>query len=170
MQTSVSITIMGSYTSENNCSGQWRHESTSHLYDINGLPDLASDGLPLFEEPMFLFEWALWVAWIMPCVGNFHYSIYFYKTFLRTHCFGYSELIFPLKASFPITLFRFLETNVCWNQSSYAMNVPLTFITFFAKVTTLFLKWKRTSLLSNSFRHWSLICSTTLHCCCCCAS
>ena len=44
--------------------------------------------------------------------------------------------------------FRFLETNVCWNQISYAMNVPLTFISFFggAKVTALFLKWKRISL------------------------
>ena len=51
---------------------------------------------------------------------------------------------------FPIIPFRFLETNVCWNQSSYGMNVPLTFIIFFAKVTTLFLKWKRISLLSNS--------------------
>ena len=26
----------------------------------------------------------------------------------------------PLKTSFPIKLFRFLETNVCWNQSSYS--------------------------------------------------
>ena len=54
------------------------------------------------------------------------------------------------KKSFPIILFRFLETNVCWNQSSYAMNIPLTLIIFFAKVTTLFLKWKRISLLSDS--------------------
>ena len=61
--------------------------------------------------------------------------------------------------------FRFLETNVCWNQISYAMNVPLTFIFFFlAKVTALFLKW-------NAFpsyqihRHLSLTCSKTLHCC-----
>ena len=38
--------------------------------------------------------------------------------------------LFPLKSSFPIILFRFLETNFCWNQSSYAMNVPLTFIIF----------------------------------------
>ena len=57
-----------------------------------------------------------------------------YKIFY-THCFGYPELIFRLKTSFPSILFRFLETNVCWNQSSYAKNVPLTF----AKVTTLFL-------------------------------
>ena len=57
-----SITIMGSYTSENNCSVQWRSESTGHIYmyDINGgLPDLASDGSPLFAELMFLFGWEL---------------------------------------------------------------------------------------------------------------
>ena len=28
---------MGSYTSENNCSGQWRRESSGHMYNINGL-------------------------------------------------------------------------------------------------------------------------------------
>ena len=38
-----------------------------------------------------------------------------------------------VKTSFPIILFRFLETNVCWNRSSYAMNVPLTFIFFFCE-------------------------------------
>ena len=37
IKTSFSITIMGSYTSENNCSGQWRCESTAHTYDINGI-------------------------------------------------------------------------------------------------------------------------------------
>ena len=31
------LTIMGSYTSENNCSGQWRRKSTGHMYNINGL-------------------------------------------------------------------------------------------------------------------------------------
>ena len=63
----------------------------------------------------------------MLCVGNFHFSIDSYNIFLHTHCFGYPEFVFPLKSSFPIILFRFLETNVCWNQSSYAMNVQLTF-------------------------------------------
>ena len=41
MKTSFSITIMGSYTSENNCSCQWRRESTGHMYDINGLACLS---------------------------------------------------------------------------------------------------------------------------------
>ena len=30
--------------------------------------------------------------------------------------------------------FRFLETNVCWNQISYAIKVPLTSIIFFERV------------------------------------
>ena len=55
----------------------------------------------------------------MLCVGNFQYSIDSYNIFLHTHCFGYPELIFLLKTCFHV--FRFLETNVCWNQSSYAM-------------------------------------------------
>ena len=102
---------------------------------LMGLSDVASDGSPLFAEPMSLFGWACvtlqltaclpsdWVAWIMLCVGNFHYSIDSYKIFLHTHCFGYPEFVFPFKSSFPIILFSFLETNVYWNQSSYAMNV-----------------------------------------------
>ena len=31
------VMMMGSYTSENNCSGQWGRESTRHMYNINGL-------------------------------------------------------------------------------------------------------------------------------------
>ena len=143
-------------------------------------PDLASDGSPLFAEPLFRFVSALCntstycmltfcmscVNFIMLCVRNFHYSIDSYKIFLHTHCFGNPELIFPLKTCFPIVLFSFLETNVCWNQSSYAINVPLTFIFFWGgKVTTL------KSLNENAFpcyrihRHWSLTYSKTLHCC-----
>ena len=55
----------------------------------------------------------------MLCVGNFQYSMDSYNIFLHTHCFGYPELIFLLKTCFHV--FCFLETNVCWNQSSYAM-------------------------------------------------
>ena len=59
MKTSFSITIMGSYTSENN----WVINEGAKVLDIcttlMGLPDLASDGSPLFAEPMFLFGCAL---------------------------------------------------------------------------------------------------------------
>ena len=57
-----------------------------------------------------------------------YYSIDSYKIYLHTHSFSYAELIFPFKTWLPIILFRFLETNVCWKQSSHAMNVPLPFI------------------------------------------
>ena len=88
------------------------------------LPDLASDGSPLFAEPMFLFGWALcnastyctlafWLSWVNYALrGEFHYFIDSYKTFLHMHCFGCPELIFPLKTSFRIILFRFLETKI----------------------------------------------------------
>ena len=42
------LTIMGSYTSENNCSGQWRRKSTGHMYNINGLAWLSFLWLPFF--------------------------------------------------------------------------------------------------------------------------
>ena len=60
--------------------------------------------------------------------------------------------------------FRFLETNVCLNQISYAMNVPITFIIFFFGEGN-------SNFNENAFpsyqihRHWSLTCSKTLHCC-----
>ena len=136
---------------------------------------IASDGTPLLAEPMFLLGWALCntstycvLTFWLSCVnyalgGEFHHPIDSYKIFLHTHCFGYPELIFPLKTSFPIKLFRFLETNVCWNQSSYAMKVPLTLIIFVRRQ-------QHSSLNENAFpyyqihRHWSLTCSKTLHC------
>ena len=112
-----------------------------------GLPDLASDGSPLFAEPMFLFGWTLCNTSTY-CMVTFWLSCLNYA--LRREAWGISitachrllEDIFTyalfwltrvcvsLKKQLPIVLFRFLITNVCWNQSSYAMNVPLTFIIF----------------------------------------
>ena len=43
------LTIMRSYTSENNCSGQWSRKSTGHMYNINGLAWLS-------------FLWFTWCA------------------------------------------------------------------------------------------------------------
>ena len=42
-------TIMGSYTSENNCSGQWRRKNTGHMYNINGLAWLSFWSLTSFS-------------------------------------------------------------------------------------------------------------------------
>ena len=119
---------------------------------LMGLSDVASDGSPLFAEPVSLrmsvvLHFNLLHVYLLTELrelcsawGTSITAIDSYKKFLHTHCFGFPELVFPLKSSFPIILFRFLETNVSWNQSSYAMKVPLTFIFFLAKVTTLFLK------------------------------
>ena len=59
MKTSFSITILGSLTSENNCSGHEGAKVLDICTTLMGLPDLASDVSPLFAEPMFLFGWAL---------------------------------------------------------------------------------------------------------------
>ena len=170
MKTSFSITIKGSYTSENTIANIIAVASEgAKVLDIctTLLPNFASDGSPLFAEPMFLFGsalcntstycmLALWLSWLnyalrgeFPLLHRLLQDIFKYALFW---------LIFSLKTCFPIILFRFLETNVSWNQSFYVMNVPLAFIIFFAKVTTLFLKWKRISPPSCS-------CSKTLHCC-----
>ena len=181
MKTSFSITIMGSCTSKNNCSGQWRRESASHMYDINGLPDLASDCSPLFVEPMFLFGWALcknsiycMLTFWLSCVNNALWREFPLLHVLLQDIFTYTLFWLPgvnlfLKNQLSYYTISFSWHKLCWNQSFYAMNFPLTFIIFFAKVTTL-------SLNENAFpsyqihRRWSLTCSTTLHCCCCCAS
>ena len=137
LKTSFSITIMGSYTSENNCSGQWRRKSTGHMYSINGLPDLASYGSPLFPEPLSVFGCALCntstycmlTLWLS-CVNYAQRGEFPFLPRLLQDIFTYALFwlprVFPLNSSFPIILFRFLETNVCWNQSSCARNVPLT--------------------------------------------
>ena len=53
VKTSFSITFMGYYTSENNCTGQWRCQITGHRYNIKGSPDLAA-GPPGCASPVFL--------------------------------------------------------------------------------------------------------------------
>ena len=55
-------------------------------------------------------------------------------------CITLPELIFPLINCFPVILFRLLEANICWNQSSHAMYVSLSFIILLAKVTVVSLK------------------------------
>ena len=139
MKISFSITIIGSYTSENNC----RRESTGLLCDINGLAWLIYLlWFTSFAEPIFPFGWVLCNTSIY-CMLTFWLSCTNYGEFPLLHIplqdiftyalFWYSELICPLKTSFPIILSRSIETNVSWNQSSYAMTVPLTFIIFFCE-------------------------------------
>ena len=105
----------GCYTSENNCSGQWRRESTGHMYDIMGLPDLASDGSPLFAEPMFLFGWAL-------CNTSLHVNL---LTELRELCSA-SLLHRPLQYIFTFALFWLPRINL-----SLQNQLPYYTISFF---------------------------------------
>ena len=75
----------------------------------------------------------------MLCKGNFYHSIYIVLQYIFTYALVWLPGVnLSLKNQLPYFVFlKQIETNVCWNQSSYAMNVPLTFITFFAKVTIL---------------------------------
>ena len=90
----------------------------------------------------------------MLCVGNFHFSIDSYNIFLHTHCFGYPELIFPLKTCLLILLFRFFETNVCRNQF-LCDECSVNLYNFLRR-------YQHFSLNENAFlsyqihRHWSL--------------
>ena len=100
------------YTSESNWSGQWRHESTGHMYDINGLTWLS-------------FWWltsicGTFVSLRVSCVNYAlrHYSIDSYKIFLHTHCFGYAELIFPLRTCFTICYFVSLK-QICLLEPTF---------------------------------------------------
>ena len=57
-------------------------------------------------------------------MGNFHLSIDSYKIFSHTHCFGYPELIFPLKNKLPYYTISFpwnkrlLDPNLLCDESS----------------------------------------------------
>ena len=140
-----------------------------------GLPDLASDGSPLFAEPMFLFGWALcntstycMLTFWLSCVNYALRGEFPLLYILLQDIFTYALFLLPgvnlsLKNQLPYYIISFSWNKRLLEQSSYAMNVPLTFIIFLAKVTALFLKWKRISFLSIH-RHWSLTCSTTLYC------
>ena len=155
---------MGSYTSENNCNGRRRRVCAGHICTtLTGLSDLASDGSPLFAEPTFLFGWVLcntsascmltvWLSWVNYALcGEFPLLHRLLQDISTYALFWLPRVCLSLKKQLPFyTISFFFDTNVCWNQNSYAMNVPLTFIIFLAKVTTLFLKWKRISLLANS--------------------
>lgn len=64
VKTSFSITFMGYYTSENNCTGQWRCQITGHRYNIKGSPDLAA-GPPGCASPVFLIGLPLCNTWTL---------------------------------------------------------------------------------------------------------
>ena len=146
LKTCFSITVMGSCTSENNCSGQWRTESTGRMYDINGLAWLSfwrptSD--PLFAKPMFLFGWTLcntstyyMLTFSLSCVnyalrGQFPFLHKLLQYIFTYALFWLPRVNFSLKK--PASLFYyfvFLKQTFPGTLGSYAMNFPLSFIIF----------------------------------------
>ena len=93
------------------------------MYDINGLPDLASDCSPLFVEPMFLFGWVLRntstyciITFWLSCVnyalrGEFPLLHRLLQDIFTYALFWLTTVNLSLKTSFPIILFRLFETN-----------------------------------------------------------
>ena len=129
---------------------------------LMGLPDLASDCSPLFAEPMFLFGCALcntstycmltlWLSCVnyalrgeFPLLHRLLQYIFTYALFwLPRVCLSHKKQLPYYTISFSWNK-RLLEPKFLCDECS------VNLYNFFAKVTTLFLKWKRTSLLSNS--------------------
>ena len=129
-----------------------------------GLPDLASDGSPLFAEPMFLFGWALcntstycMLTFWLSCVnyalrGEFPLLHRLLQDIFTYALFWLPRVNLSLKNQLPYYTYSFswnkrlLEPKFLCNECSVNLNIYI----FFAKVTTLFLKWKHISLSSNS--------------------
>ena len=125
---------------------------------LMGLPDLASDGSPLFAEPMFLFGCALCntstycmlTLWLS-CVNyalrgecpQLHRLLQDIFTWLPRVCLSFKKQLPYYTISFSLNK-RLLEPKFLYDECSVNLDI------FFAKVTTLFLKWKRISVLSNS--------------------
>ena len=153
---------MGSYTSENNCSGQWRPKSTGHMYNINGLAWLSLLWLPFFAEPMFIFGSALCntstyymlILWLS-CVNYALRGEFPLLRRLLQYIFTYALFWLPsvclsLKKQIPYYTISFSWSKRLLEPKFLCDECSVNLYNFFAKVTTLFLKWKRTSLLSNS--------------------
>ena len=132
-----------------------------------GLPDLASDGSPLFAEPMFLFGWTLCNTSTY-CMLTFWLSCLNYA--LRGEAWGISITACHRLLEDIFTYALFWLTRVCvslkkqlpyctisfsWNQrllepKFLCDECSVNLYNFFAKVRALFVKWKRISLLSKS--------------------
>ena len=129
--------------------------------------DLASDGSPLFAEPIFLFGWAL-------CITSTYYMLTFSLSCvnyslrgefpllhrLLQYIFTYALVWLP-RVNFSIEdLPHYFTISFSWNKrllepKFLCDECSVNLYNFFGKVTTLFLKWKPIPLLSIH-RHWSL--------------
>ena len=153
---------MGSYTSENNCSGQWRRKSTGHMYNINGLAWLSFLWLPFFAEPMFIFGSALcntstyymltlWLSCVNYALRGEFPLLHRLLQYIFTYAlFWLPRVCLSLKKQLPYYTISFSWNKRLLEPKFLCDECSVNLYNFFAKVTTLFLKWKRTSLLSNS--------------------
>ena len=126
------------------------------------VPDLASDGLPFFAEPVFLFGWALrntsiyymLTCWLS-CLNNALHGKFLSLHILLQYIFTYALFWLPgvnlsLKNQLP-----YYTISFSWNKSKQMFAGTIKVLMrwmfrspFFAKVTILFLKGKRIFLLS----------------------
>ena len=163
MKTFFTITIMGSYTSENNCSCQLIGAKVQEICTtLMGLPDLASAGSPLFAEPMFLFEGALcntstycmltlWLSCVNHALrGEFPLLHRLLQDIFTYALFWLPRVYLSLKKQLPYYTISFSWNKRLLEPKFLCDECSVNLYNFFAKVTTLFLKWKRISLLSNS--------------------
>ena len=140
------------------------------------MPDLASDGSPLFAEPMFLFGWALrntstyyMLTFSLSCVNYALRGEFPLLHRLLQYIFTYALVWLP-RVNFSLeNLPHYFTISFSWNKrllepKFLCDECSVNLYNFFAKVTTLSLN-KNVFASYQIHRHWSLTCSKTLHCC-----
>ena len=129
---------------------------------LMGLLDLASYGSPFFAEPMFLFGCALcntstycmltlWLSCVNYALcGEFPLLHRLLQDIFTYALFWLPRVNLSLKNKLPYYTISFSWNKRLLEPKFLCDECSVNLYNFFAKVTTLFLKWKRTSLLSNS--------------------
>ena len=153
---------MGSYTSENNCSGQWRRESSGHMYNINGLvwrsfwwlTSFCGTYVSLRMSLCNASTYCMFTFWLS-CVnyalcGAFPLLHRLLQDIFTYALFWLPRVYLSLKKQLPYYTISFSWNKRLLEPKFLCDECSVNLYNFFAKVTTLFLKWKRTSLLSNS--------------------
>ena len=151
------LTIMRSYTSENNCSGQWRCQSTGRMYKINRLAWLSFLWLNSFCGTMFLFGCAfcntstycmltLWLSWVNYALRGEFPLLHRLLQYIFTYAlFWLPRVNFSLKNLPPYFTISFSWNKRLLEPKFLCDECSVNLYNFFAKVTTLLLKWKRIS-------------------------
>ena len=129
---------------------------------LMGLPDLASYGSPLFAEPLSVFGCALcntstycmltlWLSCVNYALrGEFPLPHRLLQYIFTYALFWLPRVCLSLKKQLPYYTISFSWNKRLLEPKFLCDECSVNLYNFFAKVTTLFLKWKRISLLSNS--------------------